>query len=80
MNARIDDDVRIVTLVKGLAAVGLTLSNVPGGGLRIHRAETVANVIDLGARRRRDLETDSQIRAGMRELHRQPPDHDPGAA
>lgn len=79
MNVWIDDDVRVVTLVEGLAAVGLTMSNVAGGGMRIHRAETVAKVVDLAARRQHDRITDGQIRDGMKHLHGLPPEP-PGVA
>ena len=75
----VDDDVRIAELVRALAQGGLALSNVDGHHLRVHRAETLANVIDLTARRRREAETDAQIRAGMRHLATHPTD-DPGAA
>lgn len=75
----VDDDVRIAALVEALARGGLALSNVDGHHLRVHRAETLANVIDLAARRQRDRITDSQIRAGMQLLAGKHPT-DPGAA
>lgn len=68
MKAWIDDNVRIVRLVEGLTSVGLMISNDREGGLRIHVAESLAQVIDLQERRERDAETDRQIRAGMRHL------------
>ncbi len=71
MKIELDDDIRIADFVRGIASVGLALSNVPGvpNVLRVHRAYSPADVIDLRERRERDAETDQEIRDGMRALH-----------
>ena len=72
----VDEDVPVIQLVKGLTAVGLTLSNIDGWTFRLHRMKSAARVIDLAERRRRDTATDAQIRDGLHSLFDPP---QPGA-
>ena len=70
----IDDDVRVIDLVRALTAAGLTMSNAAPFQFRVHRAESLTKVVDLQQRRAAIASVDSQIRSGMKHLFGLSPD------